>query len=68
MEEGFGPSKLIKRQIEINNKVLLYGTGNYIQYPVINHNGKNMKKNIYTHIYVKLNHCAIHQKLTQQLR
>ena len=21
--------------------------GNYIQYPVINHNGKNMKKNIY---------------------
>ena len=24
----------------INNKVLLYTTGNYIQYPVINHNGK----------------------------
>ena len=24
----------------INNKVLLYGTGNYIQYPVINRNGK----------------------------
>ena len=24
----------------INNKVLLYSTGNYIQYPVINHNGK----------------------------
>ena len=23
----------------INNKVLLYGTGKYIQYPVINHNG-----------------------------
>ena len=22
----------------INNKVLLYSTGNYIQYPVINHN------------------------------
>ena len=22
-------------------------TGNYIQYPVINHNGKNMKKNVY---------------------
>ena len=24
----------------INNKVLLYNTGNYIQYLVINHNGK----------------------------
>ena len=24
----------------INNKVLLYSTGNYIQYPVTNHNGK----------------------------
>ena len=24
----------------INNKVLLYCTENYIQYPVINHNGK----------------------------
>ena len=23
----------------MNNKVLLYGPGNYIQYPVINHNG-----------------------------
>ena len=28
----------------INNKVLLYGTGNYIQYPVINHNGKEYEK------------------------
>ena len=28
----------------INNKVLLYSTGNYIQYPVINHNGKEHKK------------------------
>ena len=34
----------------ISNKVLLYHTGNYIQYPVTNHNGKayeTMKKNIY---------------------
>ena len=30
----------------INNKVLLYSTGNYIQYPVINIMEKNMKKNI----------------------
>ena len=28
----------------INNKVLLYSTGNYIQYPVINHKGKEYEK------------------------
>ena len=28
----------------INNKVLLYSTGNYIQYAVINQNGKEYKK------------------------
>ena len=28
----------------INNKVLLYSTGNYIQYPVTNNNGKEYKK------------------------
>ena len=28
----------------INNKVLRYSTGNYIQYPVINHNGKEYEK------------------------
>ena len=27
-----------------NNKVLLNSTGNYIQYPGINHNGKENKK------------------------
>ena len=31
----------------INNIVLLYSTGNYIQYPVINHNGKNIFLNVY---------------------
>ena len=30
----------------INNKVLLYSTGNYIQYPVINHKGKEYEKRI----------------------
>ena len=29
---------------KINNKVLLYSTGNYIQYSGINHNGKEYKK------------------------
>ena len=28
----------------INHKVLLYSTGNCIQYPVINHNGKEYEK------------------------
>ena len=28
----------------IDNKVLLYSTGNYIQYPWINHNGKEYEK------------------------
>ena len=32
----------------INNKVLLYSTGSHIQYPVINHDGKECeKKNVY---------------------
>ena len=54
----------------INSKVLLCSTGNCIQYPMINHNGKEYKKRIYihiyihTHIYIKLNHSAIQQKLT----
>ena len=32
----------------INDKVSLYSTENHIQYPVINHNGQNIKKSIYT--------------------
>ena len=43
----------------INNKVLLYSTGNYIQNPVINHNEKEYEKEhiyacvyIYTHAYI----------------
>ena len=28
----------------INNKVLLYSTGNYIQYSLINHHGKEYEK------------------------
>ena len=42
---GFGTSKGKLLYIKcINNKVLLYSTGNYIQYPVINHNGKEYEK------------------------
>ena len=43
----------------INSKVLLYSTGNYVQYPVINHSRKE---------YKKLNHFAVLQKLTQHCK
>ena len=44
----FGISRCKLLYIEwINNKVLLYSTGNYIQYPVINHNGEEYEKNVY---------------------
>ena len=36
----------------INNKVLRYSTGNYIQYPMITGMEKNMKKNVHTYIYI----------------
>ena len=39
----------------------MYSTENYIQYPLIYHMGKNMKKNI-------SNHLAIYQKLTQHCK
>ena len=45
MDWEFGVSRCKLLYIEwINNKVLLYSTGNYIQYPVINHNGKEYEK------------------------
>ena len=38
---GFGVGRCKLLHLEwINNKVLLYSTGNYIQSPEINHNGK----------------------------
>ena len=51
MDWEFGVSRYRLLHIEwIDNKVLLYSTGNYIQYPVTNHNGKNIKKNVYMYI------------------
>ena len=45
MDWEFGISKVKLLYMEwINNKVLLYSTGNYIQYPVTNHNGKEYFK------------------------
>ena len=36
----------------INNKVLPYSTGIYIQYPVINHNGKDYNKEYILHLLI----------------
>ena len=46
----------------INNKVLLCSTGNYVQYPMINHNGKEYEKEC---IYVLLTLFAVQNKLTK---
>ena len=50
----------------INDKVLLYGTGNDIQYSVINHNRKDTKKNIYICMTESL-HCTAEYHIVSQL-
>ena len=51
-ESGVGRYKLLYREW-INNKVLLYSAGNYIQHPIINHNGKESEKEcIHSCVYV----------------
>ena len=59
MEWEIGVSRCKPLYIEwINNKVLLYSTENYTQYPMINHNGKEDKKRMYICI---TNHSAVQQ-------
>ena len=41
----------------------MYSARNYIQYHVINHNGKNYKKDIYIYIYIYMNSLSENQKL-----
>ena len=57
---GFSRCKLLYIE-DLNNKVLLYSTGNSTQDPAVNHNGKEYEKQ-YT--YMLLNHFAV-QLLTQ---
>ena len=71
-EGGINQEYVINRYIlpyikQINNKDLLYSTGNYIQYLVINYNGKEskVKKYRYIHIYVPPNHFAVYLKPTK---
>ena len=40
---GISRCKLLGREW-VNNKVLLYSTGNYISYPVVNQNGKEYER------------------------
>ena len=48
MEWEVGVSRYKLSSIEwINSKVILHSTGNYIQYPVINHNGKEEAEKVY---------------------
>ena len=45
MDWGFGIDRCkLSHTGWINNKVLFYSTGKYIQYPVISHNGKEYEK------------------------
>ena len=67
-EFGVGRRKLLHLEW-IHNKVLLYSTGNYIQYSVTNHNGKECEKEYIIYIYVyNLSHFAVQQKLTQHCK
>ena len=50
-EFGVSGYKLLNSEW-ISNKVLFYSTGNYIHYPVTNHNGKEYDKEfIYIYVY-----------------
>ena len=56
LEEGWSErwrSADVVLHIEWINKVLLYSTENYIQHPMINHNGNEyFKKNVHTYICI----------------
>ena len=67
MDWEFGISKCKLLYTEWINKVLLYSTGNSIQYPIIKHNGQEYEKE-HIHIYLSLNHFAEQQELTQHCK
>ena len=43
---------------QVNNKGLLYGAGNKIQCPIINHRGKEYRKE-YVHVCITKSLCCI---------
>ena len=66
-EWGFGISRGKLLHIRwIKNKVILYNTGNYTQYSMTNHNGKEYEKNIYIYICINESFCCT--ELTQHCK
>jgi len=63
-EPGISRCKLLHIS-RINNEVLLYSTGNHSQCPVINHNGKNMKKIVRIYIYIHTHNIATYNIASQ---
>ena len=43
--------KKLKKKKQVNNKVLLYSIGNYIQYPLMKHNWKRKKIKEHMELY-----------------
>ena len=64
---GIGRCKLLPLEW-INSKVLMYSTGNHIESPVINHNGKEFKKNVCMCITESLCSTAAFQTLLLTMR
>ena len=53
LDPAFGVSRCKLLYIGwINNKVLLYSTGNYIPHPVINHNRQEYEEYIYLYLRI----------------
>ena len=74
--KGLGP-RAVEREFGISGntlsytewmdeKILLYSTGNYIQCPVINHHGKEHKKRMC--MLVQLNHFDVQQTKIQHCK
>ena len=63
IEWEFGVSRCTLLYTELDHdKVPLYSTGKYIQYPGINHNGKKYEECvfIYTYMYIFMYICYMH--------
>ena len=57
MRGGVSSCKLLYTEW-VNNKVLLYSAENYIQYPMISHDGQEYKSNVCVYIYMCVCVCA----------
>ena len=69
----FGTEKYILLYIKQINKYQLYSIGNYSQYLIITHKGKECEKqythtHTHTYVYIYMNHFAACQKLTHHCR